>query len=277
MSHTSIVSIDRLVANPEQPRRYFDPAALDALAKSIAGKGGLQPRLVRPVGPEDQSPDLENCDFQIIAGERRLRAARAAGLSTVPVFLRACSDGEALQIGIIENDQREDLSPIEQARTFHRLMAEFGYTQHEIGAAVGRSRSYVANTLRLLRLPPSVQIHLVEGRISAGHGRVLVGAYDPAGLAEHIIQRGLSVRAAEKQIRRESRLRLSAARDAVCGTEDADGEGARAHVVQITAAEHKMRTTLGMAVDLRDYGHKGYVKIRYNGGRQYRELLRRLS
>ena len=149
----TMVAIERLVANPEQPRRHFDPGALARLVDSIKAKGVLQPILVRAL-----SDDGAICDYQIIAGERRFRAAGRAGLRRVPVFVRDCSDCEALEIGLIENDQREALNPMEEARAFHDLMKRFGQTQYEIGLSVGRSRSYVTNSLRLLRLPGAVQM-----------------------------------------------------------------------------------------------------------------------
>jgi len=182
--------IESLHANSFQPRTVFDEQALKELADSISEHGIMQPILVRP-SPEDSD------SYEIIAGERRWRAAQKARLHQVPVVIRSLSDLEALALALIENIQREDLSPIDEAKGFRRLMDEFGHRQEDIAKTVGKSRPHVANLLRLLTLPTAVQDMLNEGHLSVGHARALITTDDPVGLAKTIIAQGLSVRAAE--------------------------------------------------------------------------------
>ncbi|MBV8935788.1 MAG: ParB/RepB/Spo0J family partition protein [Alphaproteobacteria bacterium] len=181
-----------------QPRRRFVEAELDALAQSIREKGIIQPLLVRPFAGEGAA-------FELIAGERRWRAAQRVGMHEVPVIVRPLADSEALEIALVENLQREDLSPLEEADAYRRLMDEFGRTQAALAEAVGKSRSHVANTLRLLSLPPPVQRRLDDGELSAGHARALLGAPDPAALATEVVRRGLNVRATERLVQRRSK------------------------------------------------------------------------
>lgn len=171
-----------------QPRKFFAEEDLHELAASIKERGILQPILVRR---------LEENRYEIIAGERRSRAAKIAGLSVVPAIVREFSDKEALEIALLENIQRQDLNPIEEAQAYHRLAEEFGHTQETLSRILGKSRSHIANTLRLLTLPSSVQEHLVTGKLSAGHGRALIGLENPEAVADTIISRRLSVRQAE--------------------------------------------------------------------------------
>ncbi|MBO0737098.1 MAG: ParB/RepB/Spo0J family partition protein [Alphaproteobacteria bacterium] len=180
-----------------QPRRRFAEAELDALAQSIREKGILQPLLVRSVAEEEAA-------FELVAGERRWRAAQRVGMHEVPVIVRALADSEALEIALVENLQREDLSPLEEAEAYSRLMEEFGRTQAALAEAVGKSRSHVANTLRLLSLPEPVRRRLDDGELSAGHARALLGATDPAALAAEVVRRGLNVRATEKLVQRRA-------------------------------------------------------------------------
>jgi ParB family transcriptional regulator, chromosome partitioning protein len=182
-----------------QPRRRFDEDELDALAQSIREKGILQPLLVRPLVAEEAA-------FELVAGERRWRAAQRVGLHEVPVIVRPLGDSEALEIALVENLQREDLSPLEEADAYSRLMDEFGRTQASLAEAVGKSRSHVANTLRLLSLPAPVRRRLDEGQISAGHARALLTAADPEALAAEIVRRGLNVRATERLVQRRSEM-----------------------------------------------------------------------
>ena len=189
------VPIELIRPGPFQPRRRFAAAELDALAQSIREKGILQPLLVRPVADDEVA-------FELVAGERRWRAAQRVGLHEVPVVVRSFADAEALEIALVENLQREDLSPLEEAAAYSRLLDEFGRTQASLAEAVGKSRSHVANTLRLLSLPVPVRRRLDEGELSAGHARALLGAADPAGLAEMIVRRGLNVRATERLVQR---------------------------------------------------------------------------
>ena len=174
-----------------QPRRHFDDAALAELAASLKAHGVIQPLVVRV---RKDRPDRH----EIIAGERRWRAAQLAGLDAVPVLVRSISDQEALALALVENLQREDLSPIEEAEAYRRLMEEFGLTQDSVAGLVGRSRPQISNTLRLLRLPPAVREMVSDGRLSAGHARALINTSDPEALAERIAREGLSVRDAER-------------------------------------------------------------------------------
>jgi ParB family chromosome partitioning protein len=180
-----------------QPRRRFAEAGLDALAQSIREKGVLQPLLVRPLTGQE-------ADFELVAGERRWRAAQRVGLHEVPVIIRPMADSEALEIALVENLQREDLSPLEEAEAYSRLMDEFGRTQASLAEALGKSRSHVANTVRLLSLPAPVRRRLEEGELTAGHARALLAVADPAALAEEVVRRGLNVRATERLVQRRA-------------------------------------------------------------------------
>ncbi|HTV32874.1 MAG TPA: ParB/RepB/Spo0J family partition protein [Methylocella sp.] len=184
------VPIEHMGPNPRNPRNTFDPALLEELTLSIKEKGILQPLLVRPVPGH---PD----HFEIIAGERRWRAAQYAGLYEVPVHVVEANDSEALELAIIENIQRADLNPLEEAAGYERLLDEFNYSQVELAKELGKSRSHIANSLRLLKLPEPVKALLANGEISAGHARALLNAEDPEALAQAIIAKGLSVRQAE--------------------------------------------------------------------------------
>jgi ParB family chromosome partitioning protein len=186
---TLMVPIEKIVANPNQPRRSFSKADLDDLAASIRTKGVLQPLIVRPV------PDGT---FEIVAGERRWRASQQAQLHQLPVLVRDLDDTEVLEIAIIENIQRADLNAIEEAAGYRQLMDKFGHTQEKLAEALGKSRSYIANLLRLLSLPESVLDMVRSGDLSAGHARALITSEDPETLAKLIVRDGLSVRATEK-------------------------------------------------------------------------------
>src|SRR5713226_7916208 len=185
------VPIGFLRAGRFQPRHRFDDDALRALADSIREKGVLQPLLVR------RHPDAAN-SYEIIAGERRWRAAQLAQLHEVPVVIKELDDRAALEIALVENVQREDLTALEEAEGYRRLMEEFGYTQEALGTAVGKSRSHVANMMRLLALPDPVRALVESGALTAGHARALLNAADPEGLAREIVRRGLNVRQAER-------------------------------------------------------------------------------
>lgn len=183
--------VGQIVPNPDQPRRHFDEAALDELAASIAGRGLIQPIVVRP----------KDGGYEIVAGERRWRAAQRARLHEVPVLVRTLSDAETIELAIVENVQRQDLNAIEEAEAYQRLGGEYGHTQEALARIVGKSRSHVANLLRLLDLPPRVRAALSDGRLSMGHARALLTAADPETLAEEVISRGLSVRETESLAR----------------------------------------------------------------------------
>jgi len=181
--------VEFLIANRANPRRDFDSDQLDELTSSIREKGVMQPLLVRPTTDPNQ--------FEIIAGERRWRAAQRAGLHDVPVVVREVDDKEALELAIIENVQRVDLNPLEEAQGYEQLIEQFSYTQQDLAQVIGKSRSHVANTLRLLKLPREVRDMVTNGLLTAGHARTLITAEDPAAVAREIVERGLSVREAE--------------------------------------------------------------------------------
>jgi len=190
------VPVEKVHPNPDQPRRHFDDDALADLARSIAEKGIIQPLIVR------ESP-RESGAYEIVAGERRWRAAQIAKLHEVPVLLRSFTDIEVLEVAIIENIQRADLNPVEEASGYSQLMTKFGHTQEKLADVLGKSRSHIANAVRLLNLPDDVQEHLRTGRLSAGHARALVTAPDASALARQIIRKRLSVRETEKLARAE--------------------------------------------------------------------------
>ncbi len=185
------VPIEKIFPNPEQPRRHFSPEHLEELANSIREKGVIQPLIVRPRPGRSE-------EYEIVAGERRWRAAQMAKQHSLPVVVREFDDTEVLEVAIIENIQRADLNPVEEAVGFRQLMDRFGHTQEKLAEALGKSRSHIANLLRLLQLPEEVQGYLRDGRLSAGHARALVTADDPITLAKKVIRDGLSVRATEK-------------------------------------------------------------------------------
>ena len=246
------IAIELIRPGAFQPRRNFDEAELEALAQSIREKGVLQPLLVRPV-------DEDEAAFELVAGERRWRAAQRAGLHQVPVLVRALADAEALEIALIENLQREDLSALEEAEAYRRLMQEFGRTQATLAEAVGKSRSHVANTLRLLGLPEPVRRRLEEGALSAGHARALLGAADPAALAAEIIRRGLNVRMTERLVQGRVARPKTTARQA----RDAD----------TAALERELSNTLGLRVTIAGKPRGGALTLHYASLDQLDRLL----
>ena len=190
------VPIDRIHPNPDQPRRHFDEGDLADLAASIRTRGVIQPIIVR------EAPDGDG--YQIVAGERRWRASQIAGRDTMPILVRSLTDTEVLEIALVENIQRADLNPVEEAASYRALLDRHGHTQEQLGEALGRSRSHIANSLRLLTLPEDVQEFVRQGKLSAGHARTLVGAPDAPALARRIVADGLSVREAEALMRKKS-------------------------------------------------------------------------
>jgi ParB family chromosome partitioning protein len=241
--------------NPLQPRRNFDEGELKSLAASIAEKGVLQPILVRPTATRDV--------YEIIAGERRWRAAQIAKLHEVPVIVRPFSDAQSLEIAIIENVQRSDLTAIEEAAAYQELMNRFQYTQEQVSEVIGKSRSHIANTLRLLKLPDSVKKLIAEGKLTAGHARALIGAPNPDALAREILAGALNVRQAEKKVQPAPRggSRKPAGKDA-----------------DTRALEHSLSNSLGMDVNIEHQGKKGgQVKVRYRTLEQLDEIIRRLN
>ena len=252
------IPIELIRRNPEQPRTLFPDAELDELADSIREKGVLQPILVRPSRADPG-------EYQIVAGERRWRAAQKAGLATVPALVRELGDNQAFEIAIVENVQRTDLNPLEEAKAYAALMGRMSYTQDETARVVGKSRSHVANTMRLATLPPSVQEHLMAGRLTAGHARAIATAENPAALAEVIVAKGLSVRDAEAlaKVRTDRPKKASGPRR----SKDADTH----------ALEADLEESLGMAVEVNDRGGAGELRIRYATLEQLDELCRRLT
>jgi ParB family chromosome partitioning protein len=257
------IPIELIRQNPDQPRKVFADAEIDELAASIREKGVLQPILVRP------APDAPG-EFQLVAGERRWRAAQKAGLRAIPVLVRELDDLEVLEIAIVENVQRADLNALEEAMAYRALMDRFGRTQDAVAQVVGKSRSHVANTLRLLALPEAVRDHLMAGRLSAGHARAIAAAPYPEVLAERVIMGGLSVRQAE------ALARVSAGqsrRGPVAGGElSADAKSA-----DTRSLEQDLADVLGLEVELSDRGGKGGdLTIRYTTLEQLDDLCRRL-
>jgi ParB family chromosome partitioning protein len=243
-----------LKPNPFQPRRIFDAEELKGLTASIAEKGVLQPILVRPTGTPDS--------YEIIAGERRWRAAQAAKLHEVPVIVRSFSDAQSLEIAIIENVQRADLNAIEEAAAYNELMGKFQYTQEQVADVVGKSRSHVANMLRLLKLPDSVKGLISEGKLTAGHARTLIGVPDAEARAREIVAGALNVRQAEKKAKSPSApAKKPAAKDA-----------------DTKALELSLSNSLGMNVQIEHQGKSGgSVKILYKNLEQLDEIIRRLN
>ena len=192
----TLVPIERISPNPNQPRRDFNPEALQELADSLAKKGVIQPLIVRQLGKDER--------YEIVAGERRWRAAQMANLHELPVIIRQFSDSEVLEIAIIENIQRAELNAIEEAQAYRQLMQRFGHTQEKVAEALSRSRSHVANLLRLLTLPEDVQALVTKGKISAGHARALITSAAASELARQIVARGLSVRETEELVRKSA-------------------------------------------------------------------------
>ena len=192
-----LLPIESLAPNPEQPRRRFDPEHLADLTSSIAARGILQPLIVRPRAHGEAA-------YEIVAGERRWRAAQAAQLHEVPVIIRDLDDTAALEMAIVENIQRADLTPVEEARGYRQLIERFGHTQEQLAEALGKSRSHIANLMRLLSLPEEVLAHIEAGRLTAGHARALVPVRDPAALARQVVARGLSVRQTEALARADA-------------------------------------------------------------------------
>ena len=254
------VPIESLKPNPDQPRKHFSVENLEELTASIRDKGVLQPILVRPHPGEDGM-------WQIIAGERRWRAAQAARLKAVPIIERAMDDVEVMEVAIIENVQRADLNPVEEALAYGSLMSRFGRTQDALAGVVGKSRSHVANTIRLLQLPDSVLDHVMENRLSAGHARALITAPNPEALAEQVLAKGLNVRQTEALARRAAEgPKPSKAKPAP------SGEGA----ADVAALEQDLADALGLKVQLTDKGGKGELTIKYGTLEQLDDLCRRL-
>ncbi|WP_296600208.1 ParB/RepB/Spo0J family partition protein [Phenylobacterium sp.] len=252
------IPIELIHRNPEQPRQVFDENDLAELEASIRDKGVLQPILVRP---SRQKPG----EFEIVAGERRWRAAQRAGLVAIPALVRELGDNEAFEIAIIENIQRANLNPIEEARAYSALMGRLGVTQEEAAKRVGKSRSHVANTMRLSALPEKVQDHLVAGRLTAGHARALLSVADAEALADRIVADGLTVRDVE-----------ALAREKGAAPKKSSGPRKPAKDADTASLEVDLEDALGMSVDITDRDGAGEVKIKYASLEQLDEICRRL-
>lgn len=254
---SKMVPIEFLRPSGIQPRRHFDDDAIEALVESVREKGILQPLLVR------RHPEQTN-SYEIVAGERRWRAAQRAGLPEVPVVIKELDDAEALEIALIENVQREDLTAIEEAEGYRRLMDEFEHTQEALAQAIGKSRSHIANLLRLLNLPASVKQMVNEGALSAGHARALIGMEAPEELARDIVHRGLSVRQTEKLAKGRgsggTRRSEPVARDP-----------------NIAALEDDLSQLLGLKVAIKTRGEGGSLDIVYETLEQLDDVLHRLT
>ncbi|SKA35483.1 ParB/RepB/Spo0J family partition protein [Consotaella salsifontis] len=277
-----IVPLNSIHPNPRNPRRTFDPADLADLAASVKSHGIVQPILVRPAdGQADR--------YEIVAGERRYRAARLAGLTEVPVLVRQFTDRQSLEIAIVENVQRADLNAIEEARGYQMLVNEHGYTQADLAEVLGKSRSHVANTLRLLKLPDDVQDMISRGELSAGHARTAVSMEDPAAFARMIVTDGLSVREAERAARNQSGGGEEAPAPAKSRRRAKDVDGAvRAAPppaasptpekdADTAALERLLGETLGMEVAISIDGEGGDIRIAYRSLDELDEICRLLQ
>ena len=254
---SKVVAIEQLRPNPHQPRRRFDEAELETLVESVQEVGMLQPILVRRMGDSEES-------FEIVAGERRWRAAQRAQLHQVPVVIKDLDDSQSLKIALVENIQREDLNAMEEAAGYHRLMEEYGLTQEALSLAVGRSRSHIANTVRLLGLPISVQTLVEEGVLSAGHARALLSADNAEKLAKRAVSKQLSVRAVEELVKEQKPVEVGRRPSS---EKDAD----------TLALEHDLSSALGLHVDISHKGDAGgTVRINYKTLEQLDEVCRRL-
>jgi len=253
--------VDQLQPGQFQPRRRFDDEALKQLTASIKAHGVLQPLLVRPLlGQKDK--------FEIIAGERRWRASQAAKIHELPVVIQNLSDGATLEIALIENLQREDLTPLEEAEGYQSLIDEFNYTQEELAKNLGKSRSYIANTLRLLSLSDGVKKLLQDGKLTAGHARALLTSKNQQALAEKIVKQGLSVRQVEY-------LAQKAANET--GKDTTATKSAKSKDVDTLALEEEMSSLLGLSVSIDSRGTGGMISISYRTLDQLDDILQRLS
>lgn len=247
--------IELLKASPNNPRKHFADSELDELSKSIRDKGLLQPIVVRP---------LSGGEYEIVAGERRWRAAQRAGIHDVPVLIRELTDGEALEIALIENIQRSDLNPLEEARAYGLLLEQFSYTQQQLAESIGKSRSHIANTLRLMNLPEAVRVQIEAGNLTAGHARALVATDAPAELADKIIKLGLSVREAEGLAREAAAPKTARVKP----EKDADTR----------ALEKLVSEAVGLKVEIAHKGSAGgQMTISYKTLDQLEDICKRLQ
>lgn len=256
---TRKVPIEFIRANPRNPRRMFREEDLQELADSIRERGIIQPIVVRSVAGVVDA-------YEIVAGERRWRAAQRAELHEVPIHLVEVGDREALELAIIENVQRADLNPLEEAMGYNELIEQFGYSQTDLAKIIGKSRSHVANTLRLMKLPDPVQGMLREGQLTAGHARALLAVEDPAKLASQIIDQGLNVRQVEALTQEQSEKAGRAPKQRERVDKDADTK----------ALEKTLSDALGMIVSIDHRGAGGELRIRYRSLEQLEDICQRL-
>src|SRR6056297_3326788 len=261
-----LVPVERVHPNPDQPRRHFDAEALDDLARSIAEKGIIQPLIVR------ENPRAQG-EYEIVAGERRWRAAQIAQVHEIPVLLRSFTDTEVLEVAIIENIQRADLNPVEEAAGYSQLMMKFGHTQEKLADVLGKSRSHIANAVRLLNLPDEVLTYLRDGRLSSGHARALITAEDPVGLAGKVIQKSLSVRETEKLAKSDETAggdqKKSGTSSGPSGAKDAD--------TKALEDDLSANLSMGVTIDHRPGQEHGQMTIRYVSLEQLDRLIGMLS
>jgi len=250
------VPIEHIRPNPKNPRRNFSDNELAELANSIRERGIIQPIVVRPTTGQGNA-------FEIIAGERRWRAAQRAKLHEVPIVILEVTDEQALELAIIENVQRTDLNPLEEAHGYQSLIDQYKHSQDDIAGIVGKSRSHVSNTLRLLKLPDSVKAYINAGKITAGHARALIGQPNPEALAHEIVSKGLNVRQIEQARQEKSGKKGKASR--------------KRKDPNTVALERSLTDTLGLAVEINHRGRGGSVKIKYKTLEQLDDVTRRLE
>lgn len=258
VSPDRMTPIEFVSRNPRNPRRHFDETVLQELAGSIRQHGIVQPIVVRTIGTGR---------YEIIAGERRWRAAQLAGLVEIPVIIRDVDDRTALELAIVENVQRADLNPLEEAMGYDQLIEDHGYTQNDLGEIIGKSRSHVANSLRLLKLPEPVRDMLADGSLSAGHARALVSTSDPTTLARQIVAKGMSVRDAERLAQNDIRGPAQGRQSAAGQTKDSD----------TIALERSLTDRLGLDVSISHKGSGGQLRINYKTLEQLEEICRLLE
>lgn len=258
------VPIEFLRPNPRNPRTMFREEDLADLSNSIREKGIIQPIVVRAI------PGVADA-YEIIAGERRWRAAQVAGLADVPVVIHEADDKEALELAIIENVQRADLNAIEEAKGYERLGAEFGYSQSDIAKIIGKSRSHVANTMRLLNLPEGAKALVQDGKISAGHARALLAVENPEAVARQIVEQGLTVRDVEAMSQAQTTAEPSSNDPGVSKKPRAEKDA------NTRALEKSLGDSLGMAVDIKNQGERGEIRIRYQSLDQLDAICRLLN
>lgn len=252
------VAIDLVVRNPKNPRKHFAEDDLQDLASSIRQHGIVQPVVVRPIA---------DGKFEIIAGERRWRAAQLAGLNDIPVLIREVDDRTALELAIVENVQRADLNAVEEALGYEQLIAEHGYTQNDLGEIIGKSRSHVANSLRLLKLPDLVRDMIASGTLSAGHARALIPTSDPVGLARSIVAKGMSVRDAERIAQNNIRSQSQPDLETKSVQKDPD----------TLALERTLSDSLGLEVTVNHRSNGGRLTIGYKSLEQLENICRLLE